>query len=160
MPPISGGVWVLAIPNGCASATSIAPSTRSMQTMKSAHCARAERRPDDVMSGIPRTRTPPPRNAQARLSRTLHQDLIGELRAPSHRRIGLVSGNFAELLAFRKGHLAREFRVKLAWRGRADQLHRRLLVEREVDENRRIVDVDFQFLRLHRRLERQGEVQR
>src|ERR1035437_9848868 len=89
----------------------------------------------------------------ASMTRTMHQDLVCELRAPGHRRVELAGGDVAERPSFREGHLARQRHVGLAiWR--ADQMHRVVLSPLKIDEDGRIVKFALEFLGLHRRLQR------
>src|SRR5512132_3806205 len=99
------------------------------------------------------------RGIAASASRTVHHELVRELRAPGHGRVLLIGRDFAQLLAFSKGHFAREVHVELAFR-RTDQLGWICLLKGEVHEDRRIVDFDLQLFCLHRLLERQSEIQR
>src|SRR3974390_3937668 len=131
------------MPNGCASARSTAPSSSSVQRRSSAPRATPKRWTEVIFVG-PHTTSPPRASNELR---TMHQDLVGELRAPGHCGVGLVGGNFADLLAFGEGHLARQLDIELAGR-RTDQLHRRRLVESEVDKDGRIVDLDPELLGL------------
>src|SRR5215510_15988960 len=92
-------------------------------------------------------------------SRTAHQDLAGELRAPGHRGVLLVGRYLAQRFALGEGHFARQHYIELAFR-RTGQLHRLVLGKCKVDEYGWIVDLDLQFLGFDGRLERQKEIER
>src|SRR5262245_58342681 len=84
------------------------------------------------------------RGIAASASRTVHHELVRELSASGHGRVLLIGRNFAQLLAFSKGHFAREVHVELAFR-RIDQLGWICFFEGEVHKDRRIVAFDVQL---------------
>ena len=136
----------------CASAGSSAASTSSEQLMKKTHCSRADRR---TMLAIPLGLAPPPRLTRRRYG---HFTMI--LLAKNAPQLVAASGLSLSFLPCGISHFARQLGGELALRRRADQRHRRLLGQLEIDEIGRIVDFDLEVLRLHRLLERQREVER
>src|SRR5215813_13479268 len=99
MPPISGCAAPRATPNGCAKAVSKITERKRKPITRSAHCARAERRPDKIMAENPVHARLPAQPYDAITSRTMDQQPVCELCPPVHRRIGLIRVNFAQLLA-------------------------------------------------------------
>src|SRR4029453_12254982 len=93
------------------------------------------------------------RGIAASASRTVHHELVRELCPPGHGGVSLIGRDFAQFLAFSKGHFARKVHVELAFR-RTDQLGRICFLEGEVHEDRWIVDFDLPPFSLHGLLER------
>ena len=105
----------------------------------------------------PVCRTPPPRTSAFQ---DIHQDLCWRIARPRPSSCSAIGRNrcSAPCLPHRSSRAAAPRR--LAAMRKIVDVHRLLLGEFEIDENGRVVNFDLQDLRLHRRLERQREMQR
>jgi hypothetical protein len=72
----------------------------------------------------------------------MHENFIRELCAPSHCSVEGVGRYLTQRLTLVRGHFPRQSDVEFAsWR--AEKLDWRLLGEREIDENGRIIDLNL-----------------
>src|SRR5262245_7460800 len=92
------------------------------------------------------------------MSWTCHRNLVGELGAVVAGGGQRVEKALANLTAVGRG-VVRPEHGELAGSRRPFERDRLLLGEGEVDEVRRVVDVELQALRFRRRLQRKGEVE-